>query len=244
MLAARPFDDGAEQKRARGAVGKRSAVRAVGRLRFPWREALDRQAEGEADPVLGDVHAFLVSRGIFVVVVALEQRAHGQQVFDRDRLFARIGIGRGRMVLEPGEHMRLDVGDQAAVDRRADQHRGHGLGQRSRVVELLARAAVEIIFVEQSTAMDHEQAGGALPGAIGNVLLGLLEQSGFPAKCSCVGHRPAVVERGRLRGTRRCHGAGAEQNEHQQDDSGHGVLLARNGADSSPNRRMKCRIRR
>jgi hypothetical protein len=195
VLAGRALDDRAGNEGARRAIRERAVIRTVLRLRLPRSEALDRQVEREARPVLDHVHALLVAARERVVVVALPQRTHRQQVFQRELLLARIGSLHRLLVGKVGIDLRLHVRDQAAIDRRANQQRGDALGRRAHVVERVAGTAVEIVFVDELAVVDDHDAGDALPGLVGDAALELGEFRRVPAGLARVGDIPAVCRR-------------------------------------------------
>ena len=95
-----------------------------------------RQAEHEAEPILLRVHELLVAGRVLVPVVAVEARAHRQQVAERDRR---------RRLSEDVLEGRLDAGDDPPLDREAEQHPGDRLRARPRVAER-RRIAVEVLL--------------------------------------------------------------------------------------------------
>jgi len=137
----------------------------------PGREASDRQVEGELHPVFDQVHPLFIAARKLVVVVAFQQGTHGQQVLDRDRPLARVGIVEGAVGRNEGHHGRIDIGDVAFGDRRSHKHGGHGLGGRAGVAARLGPALVEIGLMNQSPMTGDQHAGDLLegPGAHGGV---------------------------------------------------------------------------
>ena len=223
-LAAGALDHRAEQETAGGAVRERAPVRAVLRPGHPRREALDRQPQHEAGPVLAYVHAFLVAVGKRVFVVAVQQRAHGQQVFDGDAVLARVGVRPRALVGEVAVHAGLGAGNQAAVDGRADQQGGDAFARRAHVVEHLGAALVEIGLVDQLALVRHQHAGHLRVGALGDGGFELAEAFDLPAPGGGIGHGPAVVAR-----LRRLVGGRPGRHGEQGEQQGQAGANRRNG---------------
>jgi hypothetical protein len=101
-----------------------------------------------------------------VPVVALEQRAHRQEVFDRDPGLPRIRVLEGLAVGEIGKNGRLDSGNHSAVDRDPDQGSGDRLRARARVVERGRVRAVEVGLVDDLAVARDEDAGDLLEVAV------------------------------------------------------------------------------
>ncbi|MNV48952.1 hypothetical protein D3C71_1408830 [compost metagenome] len=137
----------------------RAAVRAVFRSGHPRCEAFDRQRQREVQPVLGHVHALFVAGRERILVIALPQGVHGEQVFHRHRAQPGIdgmtGGERGKVVVHTGLH----AGQGPIADGRADQHRGHALAGRAHVIEGLRRAAVEVALVGHLAVHQQQHAG-------------------------------------------------------------------------------------
>ncbi|MNL12923.1 hypothetical protein D3C87_1338060 [compost metagenome] len=166
----------------------------IGGFGNPGGEASDRQVEGELDPVFYQIHPLFVAARELVVVVAFQQRTHGQQILDRDRGLARVGIVEWPIGRNEGHDRGVHVDDVAFADGRAHQHGGHGLGGGAGVAARLDGAVVEIDFMNQASVTCDQHAGDLLegPGAHGGVHGGEpfgRKALGFRGRCApgCLG---------------------------------------------------------
>ncbi len=210
------FQHRAEHEGIGRAVGMRATVRAVFRSRHPRCETLDRQRQREVHPVLGHVHALFIAGRERILVIALPQRAHGEQVFHRHR--AQPGID-GMASGERGEvvvHTGLYAGQGTVADGGADQHRGDTLAGRAHVVEGVRRAAVEVALVRHLAVHQQQHAGDLFNVLAGDRRLQCGDpgcvQLGGPGQCGrWQDNRQGEDQRGGKTGATGVHGQGSSR---------------------------------
>src|SRR5262249_54310694 len=130
-----------------GAVAEIAPVLGLFRLFSNLEPPAHGQVEDELRPILHQVHAFFVAAGILVPIVALERRTHGEQVFDSDLVFARVGVLQFALVLgQQRQNFGVNARKLALLNRQTDQYAGHALGGGAGVAQR-GGIAIEIAFV-------------------------------------------------------------------------------------------------
>ncbi len=178
----RALEQEPERGDAGGAVAEAPAVLAVPRTGGERGEAADGEVEEEPWPVLDEVHPLLVPAAELVPVVALEERAHGEEVLDREPVLARVRAGEGLAVLEVRSDARADARQELPVDGHADQVAGQRLRRRAGVEERVAPGVSEVALEDQRTVACDEQSRQLHQRAGAYLLLDGLERDSVDAR--------------------------------------------------------------
>ena len=130
-----------------------------------------RSIEHRLHPVAAGPH--LAERRLAAAVLAIEARAHRQQVFDGETLFASVAVLHDS-TRKRGEYRLIDVGELAIADRHPNQGRRHALGHRRDVVELI-RLKREEDRIENQIAVAHDREAVNAGATLADVVEGVGE---------------------------------------------------------------------
>src|SRR5216684_1192218 len=158
----RAFQDYSQSGGTGRAIAPAPAVGGIFRLGLPVGKTTNRQIECELSPILHQIHALLVSSGKGILVIALEKRAHCQEIFNSDLTLAGVAIPERKLILQVIEHMGVGARDEMPVDRGPDQHAGYCFCRGSRVSQALSAVTIEVALISHSSTPRNENAGELL----------------------------------------------------------------------------------
>src|SRR5438105_2889250 len=116
----------AQREDAGSAIAEAASVGRVLGLGGPGRKAFDREVKRELDPIFDEIHALFITAREIIPVVALQQRTHGEEIFDGDLALARIGILQWLFFREEINDGRIEL-YEFLINSEANRHAGHGL---------------------------------------------------------------------------------------------------------------------
>ena len=156
----------------------------------------------------------LVSAAELVPVVALEERAHRQEILDGDAVLSRVRMGEGAAVLEVRGDAGGDAcGQELAIDRRAHQVARDGLGRRARVEQCVLVRRAEVALEGQRSMSGDQDRGELHQRAGADLVLDGLERPRVESRRRRVGLGPACP-------------AGGEGHREQRTEQQHDVPRA------------------
>ena len=146
---------------AGGAIAEAASVGRVLGLGGPGRKAFDRKVKRELDPIFNEVHALFITAREIIPVVALQQRAHGEEIFDRDLALTRIRILQRLFFREEINDGRIEL-QEFLLNRKAGGHAGDSLAGRARIHEAGGIEITEVVVVGELAVAGDQDAGDFL----------------------------------------------------------------------------------